>query len=233
MAKRQTVSELVQNYIRDYIINNKLGPGDQLPPEGDIVTALEVSRVAVRESVKILQALGIVEVRHGNGLFVRGLNFNALLEVLSYNLLFAQSSLKELYQVRRLFEVSMLSEVIENIQEEQIHACHTHLQDWEENIANGRPFHEQDRLFHVTLCQAIGNNILVELENIFWIAYRNAVNKAFPDIAQGAYQATLGNHYKILAAVETRNVELAQQLMAEHFEGIRTRIEMKIEERTE
>ena len=64
MAKRQSVSEFVQDYIRDYIINNKLGPGDQLPPEGEIAATLEVSRVSVRESVKILQALGIVEVRH-------------------------------------------------------------------------------------------------------------------------------------------------------------------------
>ncbi len=233
MAKRQTVSELVQNYIRDYIVNNKLGPGDQLPPEGDIAAALEVSRVSVRESVKILQTLGIVEVRHGNGLFVRGLNFDALLEILSYSLLFDQSSLKELYQVRKLFETGMLPEVIENIQAEHIQTCHKHLQEWEQNIANGRPFHEQDRLFHVTLCQAIGNNLLVELENIFWLAYRNAVNKTFPDIAQRAYQVALGNHYKILAAVEARNVNLAQQLMADHFEGIKTRMDMKVEEITE
>ncbi len=71
------------------------------------------------------------------------------------------------------------------------------------------------------------------LENIFRIAYRNAVNKTFPDIAQRAYQITLDNHYKILSAVEARNVELAQQLMADHFEGIRERIEMKIEESSE
>jgi len=184
----------------------------------------------VRESVKILQALGIVEVRHGNGLFVRGLNFDALLEILSYSLLFDQSSLHELYQVRKLFETGMLPDVIEHIQEEHIQSCHKHLQEWEQNIANGRPFREQDRLFHVTLCQAIGNNLLVELENIFWIAYRNAVNTTFPDISQGAYQVTLGNHYKILAAVEARNVELAQQLMSDHFEGIRTRIDMKVED---
>lgn len=229
MAKRQSISELVQNYIRDYIISNKLRPGDQLPPEGDIAATLEVSRVSVREAVKILQALGIVEVRHGNGLFVRGLNFDALLEVLSYSLLFDLSSLKELYQVRQLFEVAMLKDVIENIQEEHIQACHKHLQEWEQNMASGDPFRDQDRLFHVTLCQAIGNNLLVELENIFWIAYRNAVNKTFVDIDEGAYQVTLDNHYKILAAVEARNVALAQQLMADHFKGIRERINMKVE----
>ena len=225
MAKRQSISELVQNYVRDYIINNKLSPGDQLPPEGDIAATLEVSRVSVREAVKVLQALGIVEVRHGNGLFVRGLNFDALLEILSYSLLVDLSSLKELYQVRQLFEVGMLKGVIENIKEEHIQACYKHLQDWEQNLADGKAFREQDRLFHVTLCQAIGNNLMVELENIFWIAYRNAVNKTFVDIDEAAYQITLDNHYKILAAVEDRNVELAQQRMADHFEGIRERMD--------
>jgi DNA-binding FadR family transcriptional regulator len=232
MAKRRTISEVVQNYIRDYIINNKLGPGAQLPPEGDIAATLEVSRVSVREAVKVLQALGIVEVRHGNGLFVRGLNFDAFLEVLSYSLLFDLSSLKELYQVRQLFEVAMLKDVIKNIKQEHIQACYEHLHAWEQNMTSGDPFREQDRLFHVTLCQAIGNKLLVELENIFWIAYRNAVNRTFVDIDARAYQVTLDNHYKILAAVEARNVALAQQLMADHFKGIKERIDMKFEGET-
>lgn len=228
MAKRQTVSELVQHYIRDYIVSKKLRPGDQLPSEGDIAAELEVSRVSVREAVKILQALGILEVRHGNGLFVRGLNFDALLDVLSYSLLFDQSSLQELYQVRKLFEVGMLPDVIENVQEDHIQTCRKYLQEWEEKMTEGHPFHEQDRLFHVTLCQAIGNNLLVELENIFWIAYRNAVNKTFPEIDQGEYQITLENHYKILEAVKDRDVELAQQRMDDHFEGIRERMDMEV-----
>ncbi len=224
MAKRQSISELVQDYIRDYIIKKKLGSGDQLPPEGEIAATLEVSRVSVREAVKVLQALGIVEVRHGNGLFVRGLNFDALLEILSYSLLFDSSSFKELYQVRKLFETGMLPEVIDNIQDEHIQACHKHLETWERNIKDGRPFREQDRLFHVTLCQAIGNKLLVELENIFWTAYRNAVNKTFVDIEESAYQTTLENHYNILLAVEARDVSLSQELMAHHFKGIRERI---------
>ncbi|PIE35031.1 hypothetical protein CSA56_05755 [candidate division KSB3 bacterium] len=114
--------------------------------------------------------------------------------------------------------------MIENFQEEHIRACYSHLHVWEQNLADGKPFREQDRLFHVTLCQAIGNKLLVELENIFWIAYSNAVNKTFVDIDEAAYQITLNNHYKILAAVEERNVELAQQLMADHFQGIKERI---------
>ena len=231
MAKRQTVSELVQHYVRDYIIKHKLRPGDQLPPEGEIATALEVSRVSVREAVKILQALGIVEVRHGNGLFVRGLNFDALLEVLSYSLLFDLSSLQELYQVRMLFEIGTIPEIIENITHEDIQMCREHLKLWEENMIADRPFHEQDKLFHLTLCQSIGNKLLVEFENIFWIAYRNAINRTFSlDILQVDYESNLKAHYDILAAIETRDVELARRRMEQHFEGLRKRLKMTLEE---
>lgn len=229
MAKRQTISKLVQDYIRDYIVSNNLGAGDQLPSEGNIATELEVSRVSVREAVKVLQALGIVEVRHGNGLFVRGLNFDALLEVLSYGLLFDPSSLKELYQVRVLFETGMLAEVIENIREEDIEVCRKLLKTWEENIEAGRLFDEQDRLFHVTLCQSIGNKFLVELEDIFWIAYRNAEDR-LPMLHDLIYDPInmdggLNSHKQLLDAVEAGNLEVAQQLMKQHFESGRQRLE--------
>lgn len=147
MGKRLTVSQIVQNYIRDYIVNNKLNSGDPLPSEGDIAATLEVSRVSVREAVKVLETLGILEVRHGNGLFVRGLNFDVLLDVLSYGLVFDPTSLKDLLQVRELFEIGMISEVIKNIRQEDIRTCREILADWKNNIEAGRPYHEQDRLF--------------------------------------------------------------------------------------
>ena len=229
MAKRQTVSELVQHYTRDYIVNEKLRPDDQLPSEGDIAATLEVSRVSVREAVKVLQALGIVEVRHGNGLFVRRLNFDALLDILSYSILFDPSSLKDLYQVRRLFETSMIVEVVKNIQEEDIQACRKLLKIWEENIASGRPYDEQDRLFHLALCRSLENNLLVEFENIFWIAYRNAEDR-LPLLRDLQYdpvnmEGGLKSHVQLLDAVKDRDVKLAQQLMEKHFESGRKRLE--------
>lgn len=225
---RQSVSQLVQNYIRDYIVNEKLCPDDQLPSEGDIAAELGVSRVSVREAVKVLATLGILEVRHGNGLFVRGLNFDVLLEVLSYSFLFDPSSLKDLYQVRKLFESAMIAEVIRNIRKEDIKTCRELLKTWEQNIAAGLPYHEQDRIFHLTLCQSIGNRLLLELENIFWLAYRNAEDRtpALQDLQVDPVnmEGGLKAHINILSAVEARDVELAQRLMADHFEGIRKRL---------
>ena len=75
------LSEAIRDYIKDYIIENKLKAGDSLPPETQLVETLGVGRSSVREAVKALQSLGIVEIRRGNGLYVRETNFDAMLEV--------------------------------------------------------------------------------------------------------------------------------------------------------
>lgn len=230
VARRLSVSQLVQNYIREYIVKNKLHPGDQLPSEGQIAAELEVSRISAREGVKVLEALGILEVRHGNGLFMRGLNLDALLEMLSHNLLLDLSSLKELQQIRKWFAIGTIPDVIQHIREEELLICHECLQEWEERITAGLSFDEQDRLFHLTLCRSLGNKLMVELENIFWEAYRNTEARTVTfHVAPEDIPQVLQAHIEVLSAIKARDVELAQRLMAATFEefDIRFKLVMK------
>ncbi len=227
MAKRPSVSQLVQQYIREYIITHKLRPGDQLPSEGQIADALDVSRISAREGVKVLEALGVLEVRHGNGLFVRGLNLDALLEMLSYNILLDLTSLHELHYIRKWFAAGMMPDVIRNIQPEDIETCRTCLKEWEDHLHSGQVFYEQDRQFHLTLCRSLNNTLMLELENIFWSAYRGVEDTPNSlHVSQEKGPAILQAHRDILAAMEARNVELAQQLMAKSFEEFERRWEL-------
>lgn len=231
MAKRPSVSTLVQSYIRDYIVREKLHPGDALPPEGQIAAELEVSRISAREGVRALETLGILEVRHGHGLFVRGLNLDALLEMLSHNLLLDLSSLKELHQIRKWFAIGTLPDVIQRIEEEELLTCHECLQEWEERVAAGLAFDEQDRLFHLTLSQSLGNKLMLELENIFWKAYRNteARTVTFHVDPKDIHQI-LQAHVEVLSAVKARDVELAQRLMASTFEEFEKRFKLVVKD---
>jgi DNA-binding FadR family transcriptional regulator len=138
--------------------------------------------------------------------------------------------LRELHQVRKFFATGIVPDVIQNIQEKDIATCHRYLKEWEENIAADLPFHEQDRYFHLTLCQSVGNQLMLELENIFWTAYRNAeermvslhsVKEDSPKILQA--------HIDILSAIEARDVELAQHLMADSFEEFKRRLELTMQ----
>src|SRR5581483_6414933 len=64
------VSERVADELRAYIVNNELAPGDKLPPERVFLEQLGVSRSSLREAVRVLATLGLVEVRHGDGMYV-------------------------------------------------------------------------------------------------------------------------------------------------------------------
>ena len=65
------LSKAIQEYVKQFILENDLKGGDPLPSETHLVKDLGVGRSSVREAVKSLQSLGIVEVRHGDGLYLR------------------------------------------------------------------------------------------------------------------------------------------------------------------
>lgn len=203
--ERPVLSKLVQEHIKDYIVNHNLRPGDALPPEGQIAKDLGISRGSVREAARALESLGILEVRHGNGLFVREINFDGVLKVLSYSLMFEPSTLLYLLQIRRSLESNIIPEVVQRIQAEGLENCRQILSEWEAKLAADMTFSEQDRLFHQTLYRVIGNKLLANLVDVFWVAYRNAEAKTIPAARSG--QSILEHHREILEAVEDRDVE--------------------------
>ena len=194
---RPVLSKLVQNYIRDYIITHKLRPGDGLPSEGQIAQDLGTSRSSVREAIKSLESLGVLEVRHGHGLFVRVLNFDAVLEVLSYSVIFEPSILLDLLRGRRLLESSIIPEVVHNIQTSELDKCREILAEWETRLDDGLPYSEQDRHFHQTLYQVVDNKLLVNLAGVFWNAYWSTEVNTIPVTASEG-RRILEHHRAIL-----------------------------------
>ncbi|HZQ05535.1 MAG TPA: GntR family transcriptional regulator, partial [Anaerolineae bacterium] len=89
MKRRQLLYQTVQEEIKNYIIENELRAGDPLPTEGELARQLDISRNSVREAVKSLEALGILEARSGSGLFVRNFNFDSILDNLPYGIMFS------------------------------------------------------------------------------------------------------------------------------------------------
>jgi GntR family transcriptional regulator, transcriptional repressor for pyruvate dehydrogenase complex len=71
--KRRRLSEVAIEQIRDFILSNGMKAGDKLPSENEMVVQLGVSRVSVREAIRMLEISGILEVRHGRGVFVKEL----------------------------------------------------------------------------------------------------------------------------------------------------------------
>ncbi len=69
--RRPALNELIRDYVKQHILDHGLSAGDPLPSETQLAQELGVGRSSAREAIKALQSLGVVEVRHGEGLYVR------------------------------------------------------------------------------------------------------------------------------------------------------------------
>ena len=101
---RESVAEMVARRILDMVTARALKPGDQLPPERDLAESLGVSRPSVREAIRGLAILGVVQSRQGGGAYITKLDGDALLGPIQFFLSLEDVNIRELYDARSLIE---------------------------------------------------------------------------------------------------------------------------------
>ena len=212
--------QAVCDYIKKYILENNLKPGDPLPPEGQLVDDLGVSRSSVREAVKSLQSLGIIEVQPGNGLFVREQNFDPMLETFLFGLQFNPQTMAELLQVRIWLEVAVIGDVVEHIDAEELEKLELVLKTWEERVQAGEEYSDLDETFHQIIYGVINNQTLMKLFAVFWIVFVSLENEVTHDPDP---QKVLDSHNSILEAIKAHDPALTRKRLTQHFDSIKQR----------
>jgi DNA-binding FadR family transcriptional regulator len=206
----------VQDAIKDYIFENKLQPGDPLPSENVLAEQLGVSRNSVREAVKALVSLGVVESRRGSGLYVQTFSLNPLLESLPFALMSDVEALEELLDVRRILEVAMIGKAIQNFTEDD----YTHFDQLLARMAimaqQGQSSLAEDREFHQRLFANVGNQVLLKLLDIFSIFFRKVAQHA--DVTDTSPTSTLQDHVAIVQAIKARDEEAARAALERHYD---------------
>ncbi len=213
---------VIQNEIKRFITDQHLVPGNLLPPEGRLAEDLGVSRGSVREAIKSLESLGIVEVRHGDGVRVREFNFDSTLDFLSYGLLFEPAKAAEILQIREWLEGAAVAEATKSITNEEIAQIEVLLLEWERKANAGEPTSTEDRAFHRMLYSSLGNASLLSLIDIFWVGYNALPSQTVGQDADP--MATVQAHRELLDAISGRDPAVAQQRMSEHFKNVKMRL---------
>ncbi len=212
----------VQDYIKDHIVENDLQAGDALPPEGQIAADLGVSRSPVREAVKALQSVGIIEVRHGEGLFVREWNFDPLLENFQFGIRVSPQKIAELYQVRKWLEMAVIGECVERISDDEIMELDILMLQWERALRSGEDYIEYDEKFHQIILGTIRNETLLKLFSTFWAAFKSSKES---DMYSPELDRVLREHQNVVDAIKQRDPDLAQKMLHEQFLGFQERIQ--------
>lgn len=214
---------IVQESIKNYILDNNLLPGAPLPPETELARQLGVSRSSVREAAKALESVGILETRHGSGLFVRPFSFDPLLENLPYGMVSDLGELDDLLQIREGLESGMIELAVKTMPKEQFEVLDRLILTMRIKAENGQGFPEEDRGFHKALFEHLDNRLLIKLLDIFWQAFHKVSNGV--DLPKNELMVTYRDHAAILEAVKAGDVNQARAALQKHYHGIEGRVE--------
>lgn len=171
------VSSQIQREVMQLILDRRLQAGAPLPTETELMQDLGVSRNSVREALKALQALDIVDIRHGYGTyvgeasltpFVDGLTFRTLAQPDDKN---ETGALAEILQVREVLEEGLIRRVAAVLTEPELDRLEAVVAEMEEAGRSGRPFPELDREFHELLYASLGNALVPQLLGAFWTVF--------------------------------------------------------------
>lgn len=222
----QIRSQALQTRIMELILERGLDVGDALPTESELSAELGVGRNTVRESLKVLQALGVIEIRHGFGMFVAPNNFSALVSGLTFrgrlSLRHKGEEAMELIDVRQALESGLVGSAIDLLTEEHLADLRSTMQAMEDAAAKGESLVEHDAEFHRRLYAPLNNELLINLMDVFWQVYRQIHEALGSGPVNLEEQARI--HWEIYEAVEARDKALASERLQRHFDGIRLKL---------
>jgi len=205
--------------IKDMIVRGELSPGSRLPPEKELAERLGLSRSSMREAVKALEVIRVLDVRRGDGTYVTSLEPKLLLEAISFVVdLHDDDSLLEIFAVRRVLEshaTGLAAQHADDAEVEELEAEITGV-SLETDIDS---LVEHDVRFHAAIARLAGNDYLASLlESLTGQTVRARVWRGLTQA--GAVERTLAEHRAILDAIADHDVDLATSTAQVHISGI-------------
>ncbi len=217
-VRRSRVYEDIVRQIQDLIADKHLQPGDRLPGERELAEALSVSRQSVREALRVLDYLGVVEVRPGEGTFVATTPPSPV-DASLYSLLSERTFLLDVVEARRILEDGVVHLAARRATRDDLDALEDALLARERELAAGKHDVAGDLAFHTQLAEATGNPALVSAMrhlNEMWLRSREKTGRR-PISPQKALQF----HRQILQAVRRRQPAMARRILRRHLEDMR------------
>ncbi|MGI5443524.1 FadR/GntR family transcriptional regulator [Streptomyces shenzhenensis] len=216
----------LQERIKKLIVDRRLPSGAPLPTEPELMEFLGASRNSVREALKALQAMGIVEIRHGFGTYVGPMSLAPMVEGLAFRTLAGhhrgEDSLLQLLELREAMEAGLVSRLAGRLPETDLTELAALVDRMEEQAAQGAGLTETDRAFHAMLYRGLDNVLLSEVLEAFWDAFHR-VQRDLVEVAEEP-RVTGRRHREILDAVRSGDSIRAEKAIRDHFGNIRARL---------
>lgn len=205
--------------IKSMILDGRLRPGDRLPPEKELSDALGLSRSSLREAVKALEIIRVLDVRRGDGTYVTSLEPGLLLEAMSFVVeLHEDASVLELFAVRRILEPAAAAMATARATDAALAQLAALLDGVDASTPiDGLVAHDLE--FHHAIAELAGNGYLTSLlDGLSSGTVRARVWRGLTE--ENVSARTLAEHRAIVDALVDRDVELARARTTAHIAGV-------------
>jgi GntR family transcriptional repressor for pyruvate dehydrogenase complex len=210
-------TEHVITHVRDLIARGELHPGDRLPPERDLATQLGVSRPTVRAGLRALAAMGVIESRHGSGTYIPEGPPRLGSEPLSFLAALHGFTRDEMYEARRILEVSAAGLAAERAAPEHLAGIAEEVASLFASMEDPQEFLVHDIRFHRAVAAASGNPIIASLVEMVSALYYERRRETAMQATDRNLRDAAELHRRIYQSIRTRDVEQARSLMNEHL----------------
>jgi GntR family transcriptional repressor for pyruvate dehydrogenase complex len=217
-VRRSRQYEQVAKQIQQLVFRGVLKPGDRLPAERELATKFGVSRSSVRDAIRTLEVIGIVEPHQGKGTVVRELSTDSLVVPLTRVLLRKRELVAELLDVRKMIEPALASRAAENATAEEIGRMEIILRRQQEKLRRGEETIEEDSEFHYVIALAAGNSVVLKVLHVLMDLLRESRARSLQVL--GRRERSYAGHRQILRAIKRRDGAAAASAARQHLKEI-------------
>jgi len=217
--KTKKIYEEIVEQIRQLISEGELRPGDKLLSERELSDRLQVSRASVREAMSALEIMGLIEVRPGDGTFIRKTSVDSIIGPMALILSMEKDTIMELLEVRKVLEVEAAGLAAERATQEEIEEMRDALEQMSLDLNEGKLGEAADHKFHYAIYKATRNSILLRLMNTVSDSMQQNIrtNRQRLYLIPDNPERLLKEHKSIYQAIVARGPKLARECMYEHL----------------
>lgn len=216
----------VTQQIQALIANGVLKPGDHLPAERELARKLGVGRSSIRDAIRTLEVMGVLESHQGSGTIVRDASADALVVPLSRALFRKKHLLAELVDVRMMIEPALASRAAQNATPDEIDNLGEILLRQGQKMRQGLDTIEEDSAFHYAIALAAGNSVVHKILDVLMDMLRDSRVRSLQ--VPGRPQRSYVGHRAILRAVKQRDAAAAARASRKHLREIQEMLMKKL-----
>ncbi|ABO50702.1 transcriptional regulator, GntR family [Desulforamulus reducens MI-1] len=217
--KPKKIYEEIVDQLKGMITRGELSPGDKLLPERELADQLQVGRSAVREAYRALEAIGIIEIRAGEGTFVRELNTKSMTDIMSFAVITGKGAILELLELRKIIEIEAAALAAERLTKDNLINLKKCLDKMKEDVNKGVVGEVSDLIFHHAITEAAHNSLLTRVISSVSDTMKTEMKKVRERMYEtpGRPEILYKQHEEIYQAIVNRDPAEARKAMLNHL----------------